>query len=83
MGKSVRVNSHKAPPQFIRRPCPQCGYPERTMNGAYLAWKREQAGLSQREFGAALGISSPYLSDIETNRRACPQAIRAEYLRLK
>jgi transcriptional regulator with XRE-family HTH domain len=52
-------------------------------NGLYLKARRERAGLSQRAFGARLGLSSPYLSDIETNRRVPSRGVIAEYLALK
>jgi len=52
------------------------------INGAYLRWIRERAGLDQRTLAETLGISGPYLSDIERNRRACPPSIVTAYRKL-
>jgi len=52
------------------------------INGAWLRWKRERAGLDQRTFAASVGVSGPYLSDIERNRRAATPTIVAAYTEL-
>ena len=66
-------------PRTIRVPCPHCGQPYRVPNGLYLRDLREAAGLTQRAFGTMIGASSPYVSDIERNRRACPDDVLAVY----
>lgn len=80
--RGVRVTKRKRPAAWITRPCPTCGHPTRVRNGALLCWWREQAGLSQRRLAKELGISGPYLSDLETNRRTCPDDIYSAYARL-
>lgn len=37
--------------------------------GQRIRWLREQQGMSQRGFARELGISSPFLFDIEHDRR--------------
>lgn len=69
----------KKPTQYLSRPCPTCGHPERVINGGWLRHLRETAGLTQRAFGARVAMSSPHLSDIERNRRDCPPALQAAY----
>ncbi len=59
--------------------CPTCGHDMRVQNGRMLKEWRETAGMTQREFGKLVGVSSPYLSDIERNRRACPSDIYSAY----
>jgi DNA-binding XRE family transcriptional regulator len=67
----------------ITTPCPHCGQDMRLPKGLYLRDLREAAGISQREFGKKFGVSSPYISDIERNRRECPPEIKAAYLELE
>jgi transcriptional regulator with XRE-family HTH domain len=38
--------------------------------GEYLKHKREQKQISLREVARTLGVSAPFLSDVENNRRA-------------
>jgi transcriptional regulator with XRE-family HTH domain len=61
--------------------CPNChGHGrQRVINGAWLKWTRERAGIDQRSFAAVVGVSGPYVSDIERNRRACPPRIAEAY----
>jgi transcriptional regulator with XRE-family HTH domain len=54
----------------------------RVVNGADLRERRQRAGLTQRAFGRRAGVTSPYISDIERNRRACPPDILAVYYSL-
>lgn len=43
---------------------------ENTMTfGAYLKHKREEKQISLRELARRLGVSAPFLSDVENNRR--------------
>jgi len=66
----------------IELPCPTCGQTYSAPNGLYLRQLREKALLNQRDFGKSVDVSSPYISDIERNRRACPPHIHAAYLAL-
>lgn len=43
------------------------------VDGATLKVLRERTGWSGQDFAAALGISAPYLSDIEAGRRTLKQ----------
>jgi len=63
-------------------PCPACGQMTTAVNGLYLRELREAARLTQTAFGATVDVSSPYISDIERNRRRCPPHILTAYLRL-
>jgi transcriptional regulator with XRE-family HTH domain len=63
--------------------CPHCGKKTRAINGAWLRWLREGRGLDQRTLARMLDLSGPYLSDIERNRRACPDLIRDAYQELR
>lgn len=68
--------------KYIKIPCNECGKPKRVINGQYLKQQRENAQLSQREFGRLVNMSSPHLSDIERNRRECPEDVVQAYLLL-
>lgn len=46
--------------------------------GEYLAKKREERDITLRELARQLGISAPFLSDVEKNRRAPLTADRLE-----
>ena len=81
MGTRVRQPTTK-PARTVQRPCPSCGQLTATLNGAYLRWCRESAGLDQRALAALVGLSGPYLSDIERNRRDAPPGLVDIYLRL-
>jgi transcriptional regulator with XRE-family HTH domain len=67
------------PPRYLSVPCNECGHPKRVINGHWLRELREKAGMTQRQFGELVKLSSPYLSDIERNRRACPEEIQKAY----
>lgn len=54
----------------------------RVRNGLLLRYWRERSGIDQRAFAASVGISGPYISDIERNRRECPPDVFAAYRRL-
>lgn len=83
MGRRVRVGALVKPEPYIVAPCPTCGHPTSVPNGAYLRWRRERAGVDQRTMAQRCdGISGPYLSDIERNRRAAPPFVLAEYYAL-
>jgi transcriptional regulator with XRE-family HTH domain len=74
----------KEPQKFAAVDCPKCGSPRSQLSGAWLRWKREQAGLSLREMAKrAGGFSAVYLSDIERGRRNCLPKMRAAYEALR
>lgn len=54
-------------------PCPKCygtgRIPDNTALGKSMRLKREVAGISLRSLARLLGISAPYLSDLERGRR--------------
>lgn len=60
-------------------PCPTCGQPMKAIDGTALRDLREHAGLTQRDLAAQLGVSGPYLSDMERNRRTVPARVLAAY----
>lgn len=69
-------------PKYIITPCNECSKPKKVLNGNWLRAIREKAGLNQRAFGKCINTSSPYISDIERNRRECPIDILEAYLKL-
>lgn len=69
-------------PQWITVPCPTCWHDVETINGRWLKEQRELAQMTQREFGVLVHRSCPYISDIERNRRQCPERILVAYQRL-
>jgi hypothetical protein len=77
MGARVRTPDATPPAKVRVDICPHCGAGRRVINGAWLRWRRERAGIDQRTLAARLGISGPYLSDIERNRRACSKDFAA------
>lgn len=83
--RRVHIPRGPAPPMQTRTRCDHCDGTGTAVavNGQWLKWKREHARLDQRTFGATLGVSGPYLSDIENNRRQCPVEIEAAYRALK
>ena len=63
-----------APPTHISHTCGHCGQKRMTLNGAWLRWYREKAGVGLRELARKCGLSAAYLSDIERcNRHASPR----------
>jgi hypothetical protein len=82
-GRQVRLTSDRAPRQWREAICPTCGQRMQAFNGAILRYWRERAGIDQRTLARTLGVSGPYLSDLERNRRACPEDIRDAYKRLR
>ena len=69
-------------PARITVRCPTCGHHMKVWNGALLRELRQTARLTQRAFGELVGVSSPYISDIERNRRSCPHGILEAYREL-
>lgn len=64
-----------------KRECRACGGRGYTVRLAPEAMRaaRERAGLSLRELGRSIGVSAPYLSDIERGHRAGNTAIWSAY----
>lgn len=84
MGFRVTEPPRRVPPRHRTAKCPTCGHPRRgVVNGAWLRYQRLRRGLSQREAGRQMGASSPYLSDLESNRRECPFSLEVAYTQLK
>ncbi len=73
----------RPPTRTIEVPCPHCGQPMTVTNGLYLRELREQAGLTQRQFGKRIKASGPHISDWERNRRVAPDAVVEAYRALK
>lgn len=65
--------------KFIDAACPHCGSPRAVVDGAWLRERRKLAGLTLKEMGRRLGVSVPYLSDVEWNRRNRLPAIVKAY----
>lgn len=83
MPRVVRPRPGPIPPAYLTLPCPCCGHPRRVPNGARLRHYREAAEIDQRTFGHVFGLSGPYISDIERNRRECPAPVLAAYFELR
>lgn len=69
--------------KFIPSPCPTCGTPKSIINGAWLRNERKTAGLTLREMARRLGLSAPFICDVELNRRNCSPKVRAAYEALR
>lgn len=67
----------KLPPQTIPAHCTRCGslLPSGEYNPEWVRFTRLTAGVSMRELARRIGISAPYLSDIEHGRRKCPERV--------
>ena len=68
--------------KWITTPCPCCGGNRKIINGQWLRQLRENVMMDQRTFGSMTNTSGPYISDIERNRRDCPNDILDAYMRL-
>jgi predicted transcriptional regulator len=68
--------SSKAPPRYAPHTCGHCGMTRKTLNGAWLRWKRLRAGVGLRELARRAGVSAAYLSDVERGNRHA--TVRAE-----
>lgn len=55
--------------RHIYEPCPTCHRERRVVDGGWLRQQRERSGVSLRELARRIGVSPPYLSDVELNRR--------------
>lgn len=67
----------KLPPQMIPACCTKCNapLPSGEYNPEWVRFTRLNAGVSLRELARRIGISAPYLSDIEHGRRKCPERV--------
>lgn len=83
--RRVHIPRGPAPPVFQRTKCRHCRGAGilQVVNGAWLRWLRESARLDQRTFGETVGLSGPYISDIENNRRECPVEVEQAYRNLR
>jgi DNA-binding transcriptional regulator YiaG len=79
VGRRVVKPGGPTPPKYRTIVCGECGAPRRVINGTWLRFRRESRELDQRAFARRLGISGPYLSDLERNRRDCPAVILRAY----
>ena len=79
----MHKHNNGEPTKWIIVSCPCCSGNKKVINGQLLKYAREQANLSQREFGWIVNLSSPYISDIERNRRDCPEDIFKAYMKLR
>ena len=66
-------------PKFKSESCSKCGSLHSVINGAWLRERRKRAGLTLRDFAKRVGVSAPYISDIEKNRRNCLPAMLDAY----
>ena len=71
--------SEKPISKFTHSTCPTCGTPRSVINGAWLRERRLRAGFTLRGFAMRVGVSAPYISDIEHNRRRCLPGMRDAY----
>lgn len=64
-------------------PCPKCAGTGRLINavvvGKQMREKRRQYGVSLREVARRMGLSAPYVSDLELGRRNFKLAMQARY----
>ncbi len=69
------------PPKWVRQPCDHCngkGTVER-VNPKWLREMRVTAGTSLRAMARSIGVSAPFLSDVELGRRNPNVAILKAY----
>ena len=68
---------------IAKSPCPTCGgsgeYAAERDIGLALRKRREARGMSLRDMATNLGISAPYLSDLELGRRHWKQRYTEAY----
>lgn len=83
MGARIPSPARIRPRRWRTIECPSCGHAKEVINGEWLRDMRLRKGLSQRAAGEQIGISSPYLSDLESNRRECPFNIEVAYSKLR
>lgn len=67
------------PPIMVPHTCGHCGQTRETLNGAWLKWNRQKAGIGLRELSRRCGLSPAYLSDIERGNRHASERVEAIY----
>ena len=80
----MKVNLPRQHGPMRATPCVHCGgagYVVR-VNPTWLRSTRERAGISLREMARRIGVSAPYVCDVEHGRRAVPDSWRAEYAKV-
>lgn len=77
-----RANNATAgqPPPYRTRYCGLCGDGKLVVNGEWLRWMRVRAGLSMRAVASECGLSVPFISNVEHNRRLCPSNLEMVYV---
>ncbi len=55
--------------------CRSCGQLRKVADGKHLQELRKLSGMTLRELGKRIGLSAPYLNDIEHNRRNPPRIL--------
>ena len=74
----------RAPSRQILVVCGHCqARTKKRVNGEWLRWKRLKAKVGLREFGRVNNQKHSTLSEIETNKRACPPRLLAAYEALR
>lgn len=66
---------------IVNRKCQKCqgsGKVEE-VNVPMLRKAREKRGMSLRAMAEKIGVSAPYISDVELGRRACPRYVLEAY----
>jgi DNA-binding XRE family transcriptional regulator len=62
--------------------CRACGGKVTKLNPAWLRKTREAAGLSQEAMAKRVGVSAPYLSQVESGKRGGSPRVLAAYQQL-
>ena len=70
------------PSRTRQKPCGHCGHEHAVVNGWWLRWIRERAGLTLRAWASRQGYSAPFISDVERNNRACPDCLELAYMKI-
>jgi hypothetical protein len=63
--------------------CPTCGQLRKVINGSWLKDRRVLAGLTLKQVGAMVGVSAPYLCDVEKGRRNVTEKVLDVYAALR
>lgn len=69
-------------PKYQLDRCSACGQTKTVVSPAWLRQTRALAGVTLREMARRLGLSAPYLSDVELGRRRGNPNIVAAYEQL-
>lgn len=73
----------REPKKLAPHTCGHCGMTRQTLNGAWLRWVRERAGLSLREVARRAKLTPAFLSDIERGNRHATPRVEAAYAGLQ